>query len=321
MKIRGVLSAVFVVVALVAALLVGTASTSASDSRAARQGVINGRIAFQAYPNGFPELYTIKAKGGGRTRLTHNQAYDSAPAWAPGGTVIAFQFGDGSDVEIYTMYVGISGNNPQAPVPVTNNAVNDFHPTWSPTGQRLAFARDDGNDLEIFTVRLDGSGLRQLTDNNGDDLHPDWAPFGRNRIAFDHVRANDPRIRDPDIWVVKPDGTHLHQVTHNRTYDADASFAPNGKRITYQGCNRHECQIFIKPIAGGERRQFTHQGNDHSGPSWSPQGDWIVYAQGPGDGQHSNLYKKRVVGGHPRQITFTPRLFEENPDWGRKLFI
>ena len=41
----------------------------------------NGRIAYSGYDGNDYEIYTIKAGGRGKTKLTHNTADDAAPSW------------------------------------------------------------------------------------------------------------------------------------------------------------------------------------------------------------------------------------------------
>jgi hypothetical protein len=41
----------------------------------------NGRIAYSAYDGNDYEIYTINAFGGGKTKLTHNNADEFQPSW------------------------------------------------------------------------------------------------------------------------------------------------------------------------------------------------------------------------------------------------
>ncbi|MGH3089049.1 MAG: TolB family protein, partial [Rubrobacteraceae bacterium] len=68
---------------------------------------------------------------------------------------------------------------------------------------KIAFAMDDGNDDEIFTMNPDGTGLKQLTDNDASDDDPSFSPDGR-RIVFESNR-DDPN--EDDIFVMKADGS------------------------------------------------------------------------------------------------------------------
>jgi TolB protein len=284
--------------ALVAPTGVASAAAQPVDS------IRNGRIAYQAYPNGFPQLYTI-GPAGDRKRLTHNKTFNSDPAWSPSGRRIAFMYYDGNDVEIFIMRS--DGTHVRA---VTDDATNEFHPTWSPSGRRLAFTYDDGNDLEIFTSRLDATGLRRLTDNDRNDLHPDWSPSGR-WIAYDSVGSKDPEIR-----AMRPDGSAVRRVTRNRTWDSDPSFAPSGGRIAYTGCNKLDhCQIFIRSLFGGPRRKLTDNARNHSEPTWSPNGRRIAFIVARRDNRRADVFSKGLARNDRRRITFSPRLIEENPDW------
>ena len=63
----------------------------------------------------------------------------------------------------------------------------------------------DGN-WEVYVINLDGSGLKQLTNNPANDGLPTWSPDGQH-IAF----ASD-RGGDWAIWVMQPDGTSQRRL-------------------------------------------------------------------------------------------------------------
>jgi Tol biopolymer transport system component len=91
------------------------------------------------------------------------------------------------DYEIYT--IKPDGSNLRR---LTRARGNDAHQGWSPDGESIVFSttrmgfKDEGiyTDApqpygEIFVMRADGSGLRQLTDNQWEDGTPAWQPAGR----------------------------------------------------------------------------------------------------------------------------------------------
>jgi erythromycin esterase len=47
-------------------------------------------------------------------------------------------------------------------------------PAWSPDGQYIAFHSDDDGDFEVYIVKVDGTGLVQLTDHLDFDGFPSW---------------------------------------------------------------------------------------------------------------------------------------------------
>jgi dipeptidyl aminopeptidase/acylaminoacyl peptidase len=97
-------------------------------------------------------------------------SYDSAPAWSPDGSQIAFESNLDGDREIYVMNADSSNQRR-----ITTNTWWDEGPAWSPDGKRIAFSSGaDDLHLDIWTMNADGSDLRQLTTYPGRDESPDW---------------------------------------------------------------------------------------------------------------------------------------------------
>ena len=117
--------------------------------------------------------------------LTLTTEYDNFPAWSPKGDLIEFtSFRDG-DFEIYTVKPDGSGARR-----LTHTSGNDAHGIWSPDGEWIIFsssrlgwkdealASDYGPQPygELFAMHADGSGVRQLTDNQWEDALPAFQP-------------------------------------------------------------------------------------------------------------------------------------------------
>lgn len=110
--------------------------------------------------------------------------YDNFPLWSPRGDLIMFsRFADG-EYDIYT--VRPDGSNIRK---LTNSKGNDAHMAWSPDGEHIVFAstrmgfKDEMiyTDApqpygEIFVMRYDGTGVRQITDNQWEEGTPAWQP-------------------------------------------------------------------------------------------------------------------------------------------------
>ncbi len=111
--------------------------------------------------------------------------YDNFPAWSPKGDLIEFtSFRDG-DFEIYTVKPDGSGVRR-----LTHTGGNDAHGIWSPDGEWIVFSssrlgwKDEAllSDYgpqpygELFAMHADGSGARQLTDNQWEDALPAFQP-------------------------------------------------------------------------------------------------------------------------------------------------
>jgi Tol biopolymer transport system component len=116
------------------------------------------------------------------TALTRE--YDNFPLWSPRGDLIMFSRQVDGAYEIYTIKPDGTGLKR-----LTSTHGNDAHMAWSPDGEQIAFAssrmgfKDEVvyTDApqpygEIFVMRYDGSGVRQLTDNQWEDGAPAWWP-------------------------------------------------------------------------------------------------------------------------------------------------
>jgi len=82
----------------------------------------------------------------------------------------------------------------------------EINPAASPDGQRVAFMSQRNGNWEVCVVNLDGSGLKQLTNNPANDGLPTWSPDGQH-IAFVSDRGGDWAI-----WVMQPDGTSQRRL-------------------------------------------------------------------------------------------------------------
>lgn len=136
--------------------------------------------------------------------------------------------------------------------------------TWSPNGRKLVFVRTlDGKTHTIFVLRVPSGRLRAAFRCTSENcaLNPSWSPNGR-RLAF---------VSGGSIVV-----TGLHGEERRTVARCVGRVIP--------GTNHAEGCFF-----------FT------GGPSWSPDGRWLVFGR-QGDNDGYSLFTVPATGGRARRI-------------------
>jgi TolB protein len=131
------------------------------------------RITFVSNRGGGPQIYIMNADGSGTERISFNSSYCTSPAWSPEGRYIAYTARAGRQQEIFVLDL-----TTRQAVRLSDGKGNSEDPTWSPDGKYLAFSNDRSGRFHIYRVRIDGSGLTQLT-QQGENTSPAWSPVLR----------------------------------------------------------------------------------------------------------------------------------------------
>jgi len=94
----------------------------------------------------------------------------------------------------------------------------------SPDGQWIVFDASVPNE-DLFLIRVDGSGLRRLTEDVHKDRNPRWSPAG-DRILFYSNRGGLYQA-----WTIRPDGSQLEKLTDVAGGVANCFWATDGRRL------------------------------------------------------------------------------------------
>ena len=202
--------------------------------------------------------------------------------WSPDGATLACEGGfiDPTLQGVYRLRSSDGGDLEQ----ITSDPFGDDCPgDYSPNGKRLVITRANDTTYALYTVKLDGSGLTQITPDgmNFNFCNGSWSPQG-NEILF------SARVPNGDfhssIWVVHTDGSGLRQIP--------------------------------VPSCGGSNADPNAIGCFN--PTWSPDGKKIVFGRRQGNEQ-SDLYTVNADGSGLFQVTNTPDIDESGGDWGTHL--
>lgn len=131
-------------------------------------------ILFASDMDGGVQLYTIRVNGSELHKISNLPAIRGRSDWSPDGKFIVTYSGESWKREIYIM--NADGTNARVLSPEGGNSQG---PSFSPNGQWVTFTSyfdnfNDENGCEIYIMRVDGTDLRRLTENDYCDYQPRW---------------------------------------------------------------------------------------------------------------------------------------------------
>jgi Tol biopolymer transport system component len=182
---------------------------------------------------------------------------------------IAFHTTQDGNYEIYVM--DADGSNP---INLTNHPSRDQSPAWSPDGTRIAFQSDRESDSDLYVMSADGTGVTRVTHGPGRNLYPDWSSDG-SRLAFTAEEHGW------QIYIINADGTGRSQVTDLGGYNGTPAWSPTDESTIafYYEDQHYSSAIHSVQPDGSNMVRLTSGGSYHDlYPSWSPDGDQIVFA-------------------------------------------
>ena len=162
-----------------------------------------------------------------------------------------------------------------------------------------------GSESAIFTYASDGSDRKMLT-TSGYNIMPSWSWDGR-RVLFTSSFGGDAA----EIWVMDAQGANKRQLTFGtQGGNFTPVESPDGTQIAFSSMRRSvgHPEVWVMDIDGANQKRLTSTvvipGQENVWtlhPSWSPDGDRIVYAS-TSSGQ-TQIWIMNADGSDQRQLT------------------
>jgi TolB protein len=268
----------------------------------------SGKVAFTCQISGNmyqDQICIINADGTGFTRLTADDDFEHFyPSVAPDGKSVVYSANLTGVYEIYE--VDLQGNSRQ----LTHGLGTLTAPEISPDGQLIAFTLGNGQATSIWITNKDGNQPRVVY---GPGWDPTWSPDGKKLMFASYAMDNSIQL-----FTINLEGTGLEQLTRMANLRGRSDWSPDGKwAVTYAG-EPWQRELYLVPVGGGDPVQLTPAGGNSQGPSFSPDGLWVVftaYFDEIGNDNGCEIYEIRTDGTQLTRLT-NNAYCDWQPRWG-----
>ncbi len=216
---------------------------------------------------------------------------------------------------------------------------------------KLAFANNATGRKEIYMADYDGENLSRLTSDNSITLLPRWS-VDASRIYYTTYRWGNPDMFEIDLKAGKikpfttfqglnipggfsPDGMTMvmtlsrgddpgiytlnvvtkavKKLLNGYGVSSSPTWAPDGRQVAFVSDRSGNPQLYVLDVASGATRKLTRF-NWCDSPSWSPSGEWIVFAGRETSKESFNIFITDLTGSQIRRLTYKAG-DNEDPSW------
>ena len=184
---------------------------------------------------------------------------------------------------------------------VTHLGEVSLSPHVSPDNSRVAFASLGRTGWTIRMYSLVLGRMVSFPSPGGTTISPAWSADGA------HLAFSSDRSGDPEIWVSDANGGSAHRVTTFRGPDVSPCWNPKtNNQIAWVSGRTGLPQIYTMESDGANVQRLTDGGYATS-PSWSPNGQFLVFAwdrkYGPGAPGNQDIYVMDIASKRWVQLT------------------
>ncbi len=235
---------------------------------------------------------------------------DSAPAWSPDGSLVAFlstrdQAPGAADAGAQIWLIRTDGGEAYK-LTDHKTAIRRFE--WSKDGTRIFFAAEDAK-----------AEAEKTAEKQGDDvIFVDEGPNGQSRGGYSN------------LWVISIADKKERQITKDKMLVGDFAASRDGTKIafTYRTENsrngQYKSELAVADTDTGEKKDLTNNEAPESGVRWSPDGTTISFTA-PSDKtwelSEGALYLIPATGGTATRVPNSSRMgnYQWAPD-GKSIY-
>jgi TolB protein len=174
----------------------------------------------------------------------------------------------------------------------------------------VAFSSSRQGNVEIFVMRLDGTGLRRLTNNEAEDNYPRWSPDGFQLVFSSWRETSEDTLGYSKVMLINADASGERTLGIEKAA-LFPTWSPDGNLLavavtTNLGLYRTD----------GTLLRWVSQGIGilDRYPDWSPDGKLLAYSSHNNTSNESDIYTIDPPGTGARLLVDVGR-FDAAPAW------
>jgi Tol biopolymer transport system component len=200
-------------------------------------------------------------------------------------------------------------------------------PAFSPDGKFIIYAAGTPGDRadHLYLRSLDGSQVRQLTNEDYNDQEPSFSADGSQIVFTRNLTYNGGGLAaswgsDGVVCTMKPDGTQLRRMTNVIWPTEGSHVSSDGKLIVFaRGGYSPDYEIYIRNVKSGATRQLTNMKDGCFKPRFTPDAKHVFFMveswlNGPSGVPQYSLWRIDTNGKNAVEIA-GPRLFDDPLHW------
>jgi TolB protein len=242
----------------------------------------------------------MDADGSNHRYLTEGRSTALTPRFSPDGRQLVYMSYLGRMPRVFV--IDIATGNERLLVP---GRIMTFAPRFSPDGRNIVFSMAQNGNTDLYVVNAYGGPPRRLTATPGADTSPSYSPDG-SRIVFESDRSGTQQL-----YMMNADGSGQRRISFGGGRYASPVWSPRSNLIAFTRI-AGSFNIGVMDSSGGNVKILTDGWQDE-GPSWAPNGQFVMFHRTTQGSGQSVLYAVSVNGGRARRL-LTPQ-DGSDPSW------
>jgi TolB protein len=234
--------------------------------------------------------------------LTQGDNLVVTPSFAPNQQQVAYMSFANGDPKVTLLDLETGQRTP-----VGQFSGMTFAPRFSPDGRNLLLSLTNGSTSNIYEMGVGGGGQTQLTDTNAIDTSPCFSPDG-SQIAFESDRGGTQQL-----YVMAAGGGAAKRISFGAGRYSTPAWSPKGDLIAFTRQKDGLFAIGVMKVDGSGERIIT-EGYHNEGPTFSPNGLFVMFFRDPGGESGAKIYMADIFG-HGEFVVPTPG-YASDPSWG-----